>query len=92
MKQIKKIQWEARRYWRLWFGVRLERFVGAIRWRYIGKHRKEIRVWRAFGCPSEYTPHRAFLQLACVRFLGALVTVILVFVTVCVIGYIFFVR
>ncbi len=27
MKQIESIQWEVSRYWRLWFGIRFERWL-----------------------------------------------------------------
>ena len=64
MKQIKKIQWEVRRYWRLWFGSRLERFVQSVRWRCVGQASEAVRAWRAFGSPSEFVPRRALRRLA----------------------------
>ena len=90
MKQIKKIQWELVRFYRLWLGCRLERWYGAVRYPLVVRPRLDIKVWRQFGCPVEYVPRRAFLIQFVVGGVLCLLRFLLLFAWVCVLVYVLF--
>ncbi len=69
MKALEKIHWEARRYYRLCFGIRLEQFVCSVRFRLVGRHVQAVRLWRALAYLPEFRPHRAVRQLQLLSFL-----------------------
>jgi len=69
MKKIKKIEWAARRQWRLWVGIRWERFVSSVRWQLVRQARQSVRFWLACGRPARCRPRAAFRRLALVLLL-----------------------
>ena len=56
MKEIKKIRWEARRYWRLWVGCHWQRLQGRVCALYFRRVTYPVRIWRACGCPPQFRP------------------------------------
>src|ERR1043166_4244737 len=62
MKKIKKIGQSARRQWYLVVGIRWQRFQGPILALYFRRVTEPVRLWRAFGCPSEWRPRLPWWQ------------------------------
>ena len=57
MKQIKKIQWAARR-WQVVVCVRWQRLQGRVAGFYFQRVTLPVQFWRACGCPSQFPPPR----------------------------------
>jgi len=62
MKKIKKIERQLSYYWRVWVGIRWERFQGPILALYFRRVTSPLRLWRAFGCPPEFRPRLPWWQ------------------------------
>src|SRR5439155_7858265 len=56
MKKIKKIERQLSFYWRVWVGIRWERFQGPILALYFHRVTEPVRFWRACGCPPQWRP------------------------------------